>query len=840
MGSKFPAFQSTQLDIKTMRTSKIETLNDVADKILAGNGILFAGSGFSRSAKNVQGEPLKTASELADFFYSQCGFHKDDCDGDLQNASDEYLEKFGEAQLVDLIRKEFTVAEITDSHISVVRAPWRRMYTTNYDDLLEMASRKASKLLTGVSSERDITQYKDKRTLCIHLNGFVSTVQPCDLKTSFKLTHTSYQSAVSLDSSAIRMFRLDIANAPIVVFVGFSCNNDLDISRIISQYAERGNVVFIVSSNERKTTIARLQKFGIVFDCGLDAFATKIEERRSIVTKSEEEEFYFSSFDLYPSEYDPTIDIKSSNIIDLIVQGSVHFSMIKSSLLEINKPRYYLRRRDLDKACQRIIDEEVKNIVVHSDLGNGKTMFLAGLSALLQEKGYTVFWFRRRGENICREIEQIIKYPKPVIIVDGYSKYLEKDSGLLALLRLYRADTIVIVAERSTLHDVYFMQLERRIFDQEYQTYDLNSLSDEEIHSLIALADDYGLWGDKSSASHSAKFTEISKKYERSLRLFWLAVLKSPVIGRRLHNLLKQIKEVKECFEATVLILCSNILGFDINLNLLIDLLDSDLFANPAFNKNSRIKEIIDFSSNNIVVRSSVLSEYLIGHSNYKAEVADLLVKVVLRIDQWWDDREGNHIVRSIASYSQLQRLFNIKENSENNKYIHQVFSGIKTTRYASRNYHFWLQYAIAHLADREYDLARRYFDTAYSYAKATNADLYQINNHYARYLLENAINCDDEEACMEAFRQAHEILSNREDPNRNKHYPIRVALLYSPFYRRFYKRIRTEDQVYFKQSCEDLLDRIDWYRGVVGVNPTAWVVERCEKELSSILTEIG
>lgn len=451
-----------------------------------------------------------------------------------------------------------------------------------------------------------------------------------------------------------------------------------------------------------------------------------------------------------------------------------------------------------------------------------------------------MFRFRRRGENVCREIEQITKYPKPVIIVDGYSKYLEKENGLLAQLHLYRADAIVIVAERSTLHDVYFMQLERRIFDTEYQTYDLNSLSDDEINTLIALADDYGLWGERSSASHSAKFSEISGKYERSLRLFWLAVLKSPAIESRLHDLLKQIKEVKECFEATLLILCSNILGFDINLDLLMDLLDSDLFANPAFNKNSRIKEIIDFANNRIVVRSSVLSEHLIGHSNYNAEVADLLIKVALRIDEWWDDREGHHIVRSIASYSQLQRLFNIKENPENNQYIHQVFSGIKTTRYASRNYHFWLQYAIAYLADREYELARRYFDTAYSFARAANADLYQINNHYARYLLENAINCDDENACMEAFRYAHAILSNREDLNRNKHYPIRVALLYGSFYRRFYKRIRPEEQVYFKQSCEDLLDRIDWYRGIVGVNEMKWVATRCEKELSSILTEIG
>lgn len=101
------------------------------------------------------------------------------------------------------------------------------------------------------------------------------------------------------------------------------------------------------------------------------------------MNKSEEESFFFSSFELFSPEYDPTIDIKSSDVIDLIVQGSVNFGLIKTSLLELDKPRYYLRRRDLDKVCQRIVVEGVKNVVVHSDLGNGKTMFLAGLSALL-------------------------------------------------------------------------------------------------------------------------------------------------------------------------------------------------------------------------------------------------------------------------------------------------------------------------------------------------------------------------------------------------------------------------------------------------------------------------
>lgn len=594
-----------------------------------------------------------------------------------------------------------------------------------------------------------------------------------------------------------------------------------------------------MAPNELRTSVSRLSKFGQVFSCGLDVFAQKLDERRPFIGKAEDGDFCFSSFELCSTEYDPAIDIESSDIMELIVQGDIRFSMIKASLLEQGKPRYYLKRRDLDSACQRIVDG-AKNIVIHSDLGNGKTMFLAGLSALLQEKEYNVFWFRRRGEGVCQEIERIAKYPKPVIIVDGYSRYLEKENGLLAQLALYRADAVVIVAERSTLHDVYFMQLEKRIFDKDYQTYDLNSLSSKEIDELISLADDYGLWGDRSSAERSKKFELISRTYSCSLRLFWLAVLKSPAISYRLQDLLRQIKEVKECFDATLLILCANILGFDIDLEFLIDLLESDLFANPAFNKNSRIKEIIDFPNNKIVVRSPVLSEHLISCSGYMAEVADLLIKIVKRIDQWWCDREGRNVIRSIVPYSQLQRLFNLRECPENNKYIHQIFSGIKTTDYAASNYHFWLQYAIAHLADKEYAMARRYFDTAYSYAQAEGADVYQINNHYARYLLENAISLDDEKACMEAFQLAHEILSNREDLNKNKHYPIRVALLYRSFYVRFYRRIRGEEQVLFKQSCEEMLARINWYREVVGADQRRALVEKCERQLLFILEEIG
>jgi len=73
-----------------------------------------------------------------------------------------------------------------------------------------------------------------------------------------------------------------------------------------------------------------------------------------------------------------------------------------------------------------------------------------------------------------------------------------------------------------------------------------------------------------------------------------------------------------------------------------------------------------------------------------------------------------------------------------------RVYEEIKGLPHCSRYPLFWLQYAIAALVAKDFQRSKAYFDTAYSLAdRLDHYDAFQIDNNYARLLLERAIQSD-------------------------------------------------------------------------------------------------
>ena len=64
----------------------------------------------------------------------------------------------------------------------------------------------------------------------------------------------------------------------------------------------------------------------------------------------------------------------------------------------------------------------------------------------------------------------------------------------------------------------------------------------------------------------------------------------------------------------------------------------------------------------------------------------------------------------------------------------------------------------------------------------------------------------------MEAFRHAHEILSNTHPGDEKKHYPFKVAGLYKKFYETFKDKLSKKECTDFKQSCLDMLGKCQFY----------------------------
>ena len=103
---------------------------------------------------------------------------------------------------------------------------------------------------------------------------------------------------------------------------------------------------------------------------------------------------------------------------------------------------------------------------------------------------------------------------------------------------------------------------------------------------------------------------------------------------------------------------------------------------------------------------------------------------------------------------------------------------------------------------------ARKYFETSYSLAKDRDWDTFQIDNHFARYLLLEAVELNDTKQAIDNFRKARVII-DRQMRNERIHYPYKVAILYWDFYNRYSSYFTEGLLIQIKQAADEVLKRI-------------------------------
>ena len=782
-------------------------LNNVIDLLFEGNCVLFAGAGASLTATNIKDENLISAANLTNRLYDLCGLSSDN---NLSNAVDEYLEKFGEQSLITLLKELCTVKSIQDEHKIIGSVNWKRIYTTNYDNVLELSYTQNNKILTPVTLSDNPYHYKDKSTLAIHLNGYINSLTPDKLNNEFKLSEVSYLTNDFINSDWGTMFRNDLKTSDAIFFVGFSLNYDLDLKRII--YATPDileKCFFVLSENENKTTLRNIKKYGNPIPIGLQKFTQLITERRKIYIPKSKIQTRFMCFKR-PPESTLLPDIRDKDFYKLLVEGDVNPSILQHSLFSPQDYPYYIHREKLDKVLN-VIENGAKNVLITSDLGNGKTLFIKGLSYLLKKQGYDVIEFDKYYASVDREIEAICtKVDKPVIIVESYSHHFD----ILSSIKTFRnSDVVLIVSERSLINDLVFPKYESMI-DNDYYPVDLNILTEQEIDDMVYLLNRYGLWGEFASYNDYRKRELISDTTgcRKHIRLLLLKLLKSQDIISRFKDAISTVQEKRNFYEAITLILVSKVFNFNMELDDLVYALDDEILNKPTFQTNPVVREFINFDEGRIVVKSAILSETILSNIMSSRGIVDTLIKVCKRLDNRRDDKNIKIILKEVISFSNLQRILQ-KDTNEYKFNILRFFEEIRNMKHCQSNPHYWLQYAIARLSEREYDLADSYFKTAYSFASKIDwFDTYQIDNHYARHIIENEIYNGTKETAMSQFLKVHKILSNPNERHKTRHYPFKVAQNYFPFYETYYSSLTKQDKKIFIHSCNEILSRIDSY----------------------------
>ncbi len=90
--------------------------------------VLFLGSGFSRSARNLRDENLPTVDGLREEFARLLSVGPTEYD--LKTLADEVSSR-PDLNLYQTLYELFTVKELQDYQNEILLLPWRRIYTTN-------------------------------------------------------------------------------------------------------------------------------------------------------------------------------------------------------------------------------------------------------------------------------------------------------------------------------------------------------------------------------------------------------------------------------------------------------------------------------------------------------------------------------------------------------------------------------------------------------------------------------------------------------------------------------------------------------------------------------------
>jgi hypothetical protein len=816
-------------------------MEKLISKIANGKAVLFVGAGFSKSATSLHNdEELPLARELANNI-GRIGEFNDG--GDLKFAADYFLNVCCSKsphltyELIDYLKNVFTVKNHNSEHEIIMKVPWKRVYTTNYDDLVEISGRLAGKRYDTITIE-DPTEKYSNDLLCVHLNGSINSLNEETLNTSFKLSHSSYLSSEGFQNSNWNyIFKKDIELSSAIVFVGYSLY-DIEIEKILYENpAFREKIFFIqrVKDKDRDTTKEDyvFTKYGYLYRVGLPGFASLIE-KNSNVFLSYSDEFYTEAFSRYEILESPNETIREKDIESFLRHGELSPRYLQEGMTSDQVVPFLIKRDKIYK----LIDLVGQNpfVCITGELGNGKTYFLEESKLQLTLQGYIVYSLTDSSANYVADIEKILSQNvKCVLVIDSYGNHRDLLKYLLSVnLKRVR----VLLSERTANHHSY-----HREFDEKLKTSDINVdiLSDNEVDYLIKILEHTSLWGKYGKFSLTKKKNLIKNECKNQLSNVLVDILNSKHIKDEITKLLTKAFR-NDATKLNIFIACLlDSMDIPLTLSLISDLSENDS-ALSNFSNMSEVRHLftLNIFNDSVDTKSSIYSLHLLNeHFESKYIVVNCL-KLLKMLDNKYVkrtlDQTRNDIRINLFRFNFIERIL---PNQSKTGMLVNYYEEIKNELpFHITNPQYWLQYAMAHIALNNYEKAYRYLQTAYD--KADNKysyDVHKINNQKARLNLKvGTLSSTDINEAMSLFIEADNLLSKHE----NDIYKFKVVNKYYEFYESKNFTLNSSQRSRIKQACTHKLNDLDQLRRFDLNNFKQEIIfQDCDLNLRTIISSI-
>lgn len=786
------------IDKSSLSKSKFDDRH-LIQSIASGNAILFTGAGFSGLVKNVQLEELSAAESLA---HSICDLGNFERDNDLRYAADYFIANNNKSELVSLLQDKYTVHSTDEIHDVICSANWRRFYTTNYDKSIELASANVGKKVECIDISFPTKLYYRKDNLCIHLNGSIDSLNEETIESTFKLSTSSYISPESfIQSDWYYYFKKDLERCSAIIFVGYSMY-DIEIQKILYENSTfREKTYFITRENPDPKTKFTLSKFGEVIPIGVEGFAKLIKENKTEI-EGYDTEYHLKSLVLYQLSHEKII-IHDADVDSMMMFGHVIDGSVDEAVLGEQDVPYLIIRKHLERVKDFV--NNGKNLVLYSDMGNGKSILLDEIHTYLTATSIDCYHISDLEGDFIDDIDYLSKTKKKIVItLDGYDRYL----GLLEHYSLSLPDNINIIATSRTAEHERLRSVLAEM-DFQYNEISIDNLYQEEVLELVDIIDNLGRWGDDMAGlPEDRKIKFIQNKNSSQLSLTLLNLFNSPQIKDRILTEIKPLISDSQVKDTIFAIALSEVVGIPCTFSMISEISGNDKIFDANLTRNNNFNNLFHIDVNGINAKSSLFCLSLIVNYFSPSYVTNELQKVAKKFNRYASrDSDQDKLFKSVLRFSFVERLLSDANKKANLK---SYYEGLKiSVSWLKDDPHFWLQYAMANITFKEYPNAQRYLKQSYSIAANrydSRYDTSNIDTQQARLLILIAMEEVEKNKIYDGFYRAHLLLDKLD----NDIYKFRQVAKYRDFYISCYAKLSKANQVNFEHACNKMIKSID------------------------------
>lgn len=827
-----------------------EKINLLIEKMKFGDPVLFTGAGFSYGMTNVKNAPPKGSSDLSKSLLEKIDV-LDSNEIPLKDIVDFYINENKINDLISILEDEFIISEVCNYHKELAEINWRRCYTTNYDFGFELACNNIQKKMRTINPLTGSDYLRDGN-VCIHINGDMGILSQETLLNEFALGDISYVLNKFDETYWFKLLRKDFESAPAIVFIGYSLYDEI-IKKVLKSSDRFKEKTFIITSpHASPSDLFKLGIYGHVLNVGTEAFSEMIKtEYKEIILPIKQESLrnFIKHEDNEDKKEITMIDINNFLLFGKIDRKKIH-SDYKSFLN--NEKNHFIPRVNHILECVEKIKKN-KNILIKSEIGNGKSVLLEQLIKHLSET---------ESVNIYTPTELDISSPP------SYSDDLEKlkNSNVLSVIvcddlnqnqylisdfsMLKNASNVILI---SSIRNIEFDKIDFMNIDfdtiniDELSTKPINENLKSEVDYLIELVDILNFWGEeKVTLPINTKRKILSDDYKNQISETLLDLLSSENIINKINEYLDSIIKDPKTRDISFLILLFKYLNIRIDNYIIRGLLGSDYIDSISFKKNEYISLFYsDDRDSGFTNKSSIFCRITLKNlytNKYKTETFLNLVSLIeIEKSRRNSEKDSNIIhlkdslIKEVMRFSNIDNL--LKDMDGKKSYLFSYYSDlILKAKWLSSESHYWLQLAMAKIANDRLDDAQSNLKTAYEWANKKQAirnySTSSIDTQQARLNIKKSIKEQHDKAVWDYFISAHVLLTKCE----NDKYRYRQVKEYEKFFNLKYNILSVKNKNGFKSCCEYMLTQI---KSLSNLDAGEYSIRSCELMLIKVLDKI-